>query len=258
MALRTTLPAVAAVLATAVAGWLYLDNRRLSERVGTLERASKSAASDPWARNRGGDDGADGGSDRGNPLPVFLRRAAPEPVAAAGAPARRPLVPVPSEGRMERRAKRTQMIDALLGRDPDESEEAYRERILPMMQSALEVPRQRVEDMRKLAEEAAHVTDDQRKQLDEAFGSVYDELIEFTDGAVADGQLTPYGRNVKGVLQYAGGLGAILEGAEGRIGKILSPDQLRAMSDAGFEWGEYLGLRTPWERLRPPPPRPGS
>jgi hypothetical protein len=63
---------------------------------------------------------------------------------------------------------------------------------------------------------------------------------------------------VTGMLQYAGGLGAILEGAEGRIGKILSPEQLRAMQDAGFEWGEYLGVNAPWERLRAPPPRPGS
>lgn len=96
------------------------------------------------------------------------------------------------------------------------------------------------------------------EKLDQAFDGIYDEVIGFTDGAVADGQLTPYGRNVTGMLQYAGGLGSILEGAEGRIGKILSADQVRTMADSGFEWGEYLGLRAPWERLRPPPPRPGS
>jgi hypothetical protein len=27
------------------------------------------------------------------------------------------------------------------------------------------------------------------------------------------------------------------------------------MSDAGFEWGEYLGVKAPWEKLTPPPPR---
>jgi hypothetical protein len=26
------------------------------------------------------------------------------------------------------------------------------------------------------------------------------------------------------------------------------------MSDAGFEWGEYLGIKAPWEQLRAPPP----
>jgi hypothetical protein len=157
---------------------------------------------------------------------------------------------------MERRARRTLELEGLLGRDPGESEEEYRARIVPKMQLALTIPRARVDEMRRTAESAAGVDDKQRRELDEAFGSVYDELIEYTDAAIADGQLTPYGRNVKGILQYAGGLGAILEGAEGRIGRILTPEQLRSMADAGFEWGEYLGLQAPWERLRPPPPRP--
>jgi hypothetical protein len=255
MALRSTLPAVAAVIATAVAGWLYLDNRKLAREVASVRRDQQVAANDSWARPRaGGSDG--GGFEEGRVPSLWARRRAPAPLPTA-APTLPP-VPAPSEGRMERRAKRTQMIDMLLGRDADESDDAYRERILPMMAKVLDPARERVEDMRKQAEAAAGVTDEQRKQLDQAFDSIYDEVIGFTDGAVSDGQLTPYGRNVKGMLQYAGGLGSILEGAEGRVGKILSPEQLRAMSDAGFEWGEYLGFKAPWERLRPPPPRPGS
>jgi hypothetical protein len=30
------------------------------------------------------------------------------------------------------------------------------------------------------------------------------------------------------------------------------------MYEAGFEWGEYLGVSAPWESLRPPPPQPGG
>ena len=59
---------------------------------------------------------------------------------------------------------------------------------------------------------------------------------------------------MSGWLTFAGGLGGILDDANGQIGKILSPDQMRAMSDSGFEWGEYLGLEAPWEKLTPPPP----
>jgi hypothetical protein len=252
MALRSTLPAVAAVVATAVAGWLYLDNRQLADQVSSLRRDQNVAANDSWARPRVADSGGGGLEDRAG-VPTLWRRPRATPTPAAV-----PSPPGPSEGRMERRARRTQMIDAMLGRDADESDEAYRERMLPLMAKALDPARERVEEMRRKAEAAAGVTDAQRQQLDEAFGSIYDEVIGFTDGAVADGQLTPYGRNVKGILQYAGGLGSILEGAEGRVGKILSPEQLRAMSDSGFEWGEYLGFKAPWERLRPPPPRPGS
>ncbi|HVV88073.1 MAG TPA: hypothetical protein VHE35_33765, partial [Kofleriaceae bacterium] len=183
------------------------------------------------------------------------RRARPEAQAAAD-----PAAPSPpsAEARLERRVERTHAIEDLLGRRDGESDDDYRARILPMMELALAPARARVDEMRGVAEAAAHVTDEQHRQLDQAFGSIYDEALQYTDAAVADGELTPYGRNVTGLLQYAGGLGSILEGAEGRIGKILAPDQLRAMSDAGFEWGEYLGLHAPWERLRPPPPRPGS
>ena len=95
-------------------------------------------------------------------------------------------------------------------------------------------------------------------RLDAAFDEVYDELISYTDGAIADGQLSPYDTNVPGMLDYAGGLGGILTGAESRIGEILSASQRQQIEDSGFEWGEYLGVSAPWERLTPPPPPPGG
>ncbi len=253
MALRSTVPVIAAVLATALAGWLYMDNRRLEARISELAQGDrKVATADPWAGPR-----ADGSSERAADVPgrglLSWRRPRPQAPAATT-----PSAAPEGETRMERRARRTRELEGLLGRDADETDDDYRSRILPMMELALVRPRGRVDEMRKEAELAAGVTDAQRKELDGAFGSIYDEVIEFTDGAVAEGQLTPYGRNVTGMLQYAGGLGSILEGAEGRIGKILSPEQLRTMSESGFEWGEYLGLHAPWERLRPPPARPGS
>jgi hypothetical protein len=74
--------------------------------------------------------------------------------------------------------------------------------------------------------------------------------------AITDGQLSPYERNVSGWLELAGGLGGILHDANGQIGKILDPSQPRAMSDAGFEWGKYLGVkargRSSLRRLRAP------
>jgi hypothetical protein len=67
--------------------------------------------------------------------------------------------------------------------------------------------------------------------------------------------LSPYERNVSGWLEYAGGLGGILNDANAQIGKVLSPDQVKTLSTSGFEWGEYLGLNAPWENLNPPPAR---
>ena len=156
---------------------------------------------------------------------------------------------------MERRARRTNEIADLLGREPGETEEDYRARIGPLITGGLAIPRERAKEARKLAEERAHVTPEQSARLDKAFDKVYDDVLTYTNKAIADGQLSPYERNVAGWLDFAGGLGGILTDAQGQVGKILDAGQVKAMYDAGFEWGEYLGFNAPWERLSPPPPR---
>jgi hypothetical protein len=146
----------------------------------------------------------------------------------------------------------------MLGRLDGEGDDAYRARVLPLLQAGLAMPRSNLAQARKEAEAAAGVTDAQRAALDAAFADVYDELVAYTNGAIAAGDLTPYERNVSGLLGYAGGLGAILNGAEGRIRQVLSPAQVDSIYRSGFEWAEYLGVEAPWERLSPPPPPPGD
>lgn len=250
MSLRTPILAAVAVLGILTAGWFYRSNRALEDEVARL-RAIEKNRPDPWtgaAAPKVADGGDREGRGGGLPLPLRALTRGSEPPPQ--------LADKPKESRLERRLRRQGELAALLGRDADETEEEYRERMLPFLKMALEKPRANVDEMRKAAEAAAKVTADQSKELDAAFEDVYAELLDYTNGAVADGQLTPYDRNVKGLLQYAGGLGAILEGAEGRVGKILTPEQIRTMYGTGFEWGEYLGVRAPWEQLRPPPPRP--
>jgi hypothetical protein len=252
MSLRTPILAGVAFLGILTAGWLYRDNRALHDEVARLKAIEKTRP-DPWSGDRAPAVASSAGDREGRrggfPLPRTLAKAGEAP----------PQLPdTPKETRLERRIRRQGELAALLGRDADETDEEYRARMLPFLKMALDKPRANVDEARKLAEAAAKVTDEQSKQLDAAFEDIYSELIDYTNGAVADGQLTPYDRNVKGLLQYAGGLGAILEGAEGRVGKILTPEQIRTMYDTGFEWGEYLGVRAPWEQLRPPPPRPAG
>ena len=114
----------------------------------------------------------------------------------------------------------------------------------------------RLTEMRKQAETQAKITAAQSAQLDKAFDKVYDDVLDYTNKAIGDGQLSPYERNVAGWLDFAGGLGGLLTGANSQIGKILDPTQVKALADSGFEWGEYLGVNAPWEQLKPPPPRP--
>jgi len=234
------------VLALGFAGWTWRDNRRLRDE---LARRPAVAVKDSWAA--GGAEPTS--SDSGRPalsLPAFGRK-----LTGTGGP-RPSLDEAAPESRLERRVRRQNEMAALLGRDADETEEDYRARLVPMMELALGGRRKELAEQRRVAEDKAGVTEAQRAEMDQAFSGIYDEVVTFTDTAVADGQLTPYDRNVKGLLQYAGGLGSILEGAEGKVGGILSPDQQRIIYESGFEWGEYLGVSAPWERLHAPPPRP--
>jgi hypothetical protein len=244
MARATWLLGATWVVAVALCIWLYLDNRSLR-----AELARASAHSPPAAL------AAARPADR---TPPSRSPAPTAPAAQAGPPTAAPALPAPpseTEARMERRARRTDELAALLGRLDGESDEEYRARLLPMVTAGLAIPRLRIEEQRKIAQDKAHVTPDQSAKLDKAFDKIYGDFLDVTNKAIADGQLSPYERNVSGWLEYAGGLGGILGDANGQIGKILEPSQLRAMYDSGFEWGEYLGLKAPWEQLRPPPPR---
>jgi hypothetical protein len=238
-------------LAVALIGcaWLYLDNRALRREL--AQAADRSPGAEPATRS--------GRDDRDLAAPAADAPAARRPLGFA-AGVERPTLPEPTqekETRVERRQRRQTEIAAMFGRLDGESAEDYRERMRPFVKLTLSGPRKRVEDARRAAEEAAGVTDEQRAALDSVLEDAYQEAIELTNRAMAAGDLTPYSRNWSGVLNLAGGMGAVLEGAESRIGGVLTPEQVRAMYDQGFEWGEYLGVTAPWENLDAPPP-PGS
>lgn len=232
--------AVATVIAVAAGAYLFVENRALRRELAQQAPAPLPAegsavaarASDPWTT----------------------------PTRAVNTP--RPHGPAPTlpaqqeESQLERRVRRQNEFAAMFGRIEGETAEEYRARVAPMVATGLALPRVRVEEMRKEAEAAAHITPVQAKQLDAAFDKVYDNVLDLTNKAVADGTLSPYERNVSGWLEYAGGLGTMLAETNGQIAQVLSPDQVQAMSASGFEWGEYLGLEAPWEKLAAPPPAP--
>lgn len=243
MARATWLLGATSLVGVSLSLWLYLDNRslraELADRAPDARPAVALAARAEPTPNRS--------------LPPAPRSASIAPASSAGPP---PSLPeAPRETRLDRRARRTEEFAAQFGRLDGETEEEYRARILPLVTAGLTVPRLRAEEMRRVAQEKANVTPEQAARLDKAFEKVYSDVIDYTNKAVVDGQLSPYERNVSGWLEFAGGLGGILNEANGQIGKVLQPSQIRTMSESGFEWGEYLGLKAPWEQLRPPPPR---
>jgi hypothetical protein len=223
--------------ASAVAVWLYVDNRALHRE---LESAPPKLV-----------------APQASLMETVANGVIKQPRSAAIpslAPTPAPQLPDQrDETRMERRARGQQEFAAMFGRAPGETPEQWRDRIMPLVKTGLALPRTRVEDMRKTAEEKAHVSADQSRRLDQAFAKVYDDVLAYTDKAVADRLLSPYERNVAGWLDYAGGLGTILGDAQAQIAQVLSADQIKMMSDSGFEWAEYLGLEAPWEKLQAPP-----
>ena len=227
------------LLGFVTSAWLFLQNRSLRDDLDAhLPVASPTehpsipvTGHDPWL-------------DR------------PRAEAIAQRPGDPPALPEPPhDTRLERRAHRTEEFAAMFGRGDGETPAQYRARIVPLIKAGLAVPRSRAEEMRKEAEAKAHVTPEQSKALDAAFDKTYGDVVDYANKAIADGTLSPYERNVAGWLEVAGGLGTMLADTNQTIGKILAPEQVKAMSTAGFEWGEYLGAMAPWENLDAPPPQ---
>jgi hypothetical protein len=244
MTRATKLLAVTTVVGLAASTWLYLDNRSLRSELAEAPAKIAQAPVKDTAVAAGGS--GDAWLDATRP------RSATIPKVATGA---QPALPEEKkENRLDRRARRTEEFAAMFGRQDGETEEEYRARIGPMISAGLAIPRLRAAENRRYAEEKAGVTPEQSAKLDQAFEKTYAEVLDYTNKAITDGVLSPYERNVAGWLDYAGGLGGMLTEAQGSIGKILTPEQVKAMSASGFEWGEYLGLQAPWQELKPPPP----
>ena len=232
--------------------WLYSENRslqrQLEQRDAPADEAQERAAPVPEAEATPALAAAKTGDETAKKRSWdFSRNSADRPKLQEESK---------KETRQARRKRRQAEVTALFGRLDGETEEEYRERMVPFLEMTLAVPRSRVKDARRAAEEAAGVTEEQRTQLDAVFADASTEALALTNRALESGDLTPYDRNWSGVMNVAGGLGAILEGTESQIGEILSPEQTRTIYEQGFEWGEYLGVIVPWEELNPPPPPP--
>ncbi len=230
------------VVAMAAAAWLYRDNRALRRQL--AERDPTTAAHIPVAAE------TPPVIRPGNPARPLL-----EGLGSLAEQRERPALPEPSEQtRQESRLRWEARIRNLLGRHPGESEDDYRQRVVPLVQLALLRRREQATEAWRAARQAAGVSGEQETQLTALFEDAQAELISMTNQAIASGDLTPYERNWAGVLDYTGGLGVWLSQTQERIGAILTPAQMRAIYGTGFEWGEYVGVTAPWETLDPPPP----
>ncbi len=160
---------------------------------------------------------------------------------------------VPALAGEETPGLRPAQIQALLARGEDESADAYRARVVPLVRAALGKRRADLDSHLTALEQEAAVTSEQRAQLETVFRDVYQEAIQFGNTAVQGGQLTPDRHSWSAVLSAAGGVGAILDSGQERIDEILEPAQKEVFTSDGFDWSAYLGVHAPWEELDPPP-----
>lgn len=207
-----------------------VPSRLLFETLGrAIERADEAVARDPGLAARG--DGA--------------------------APEAKPAGEEPPPDWQERRARRQDRLRAMLGRQPGESDEAYRARVTPLVHLALATPRERMVEARRQFEEAAGLSAEQRAALDTAFTEAGATLVDLASQAVAAGELTPYSRNTRGVLAFVGAAVAPLSAVDERVRGVLTPAQQQVLDESGFDLLEYAGTHAPWESVTPPPPPPG-
>lgn len=220
--------------------WLYLDNQSLREEVAEKTEVIAKAEAKPAAPPA--------------PDESFEEKQARDGKFVAPTP--QPALPeLKKEHRLDRRVRRGEEFAAMFGRLEGETEEQWRERVAPLIAAGMMRVRMRTQDNRREAEARAGVTPEQSAKIDQQMDKIYADVLDYTNRAIKDGQLSPYERNVVGWLDFAGGLGGILNDAQGSIGKVLSPEQMRQMHAAGFEWGEYIGAQMPWEKVTAPPPR---
>ncbi len=246
MTRATWIASGAATVATAAAVWLWVDNRALRAAASQApvvaaiaEPAAKPAAPNPWAA-----------APRPTPAP-----AASAPAIAGRAPAPQ-LAEEPRETYLDRRLRRTEQFAAMFGRFDGESEADWQSRVAATVGPMMARPRADLAEARRLAEEKAGVTPEQRAGIDEVASGAYAAALDYTNAAIAAGTISPYRRDSTGLLEVVGGLGGILGETQGKLGGVLTPAQRDAMAAAGFDWGEYLGTMAPWEDLDAPPPPP--
>jgi hypothetical protein len=160
---RLALPvlAVLGVASSAIAGWLYFENRSLREELATSHQQQKASAVTDSEAAVAPDTKLDPASKRRPKTDSLFE-------GLARASRDRPTLPAEDkESREQRRLRRRDEIRAFLGRGENESVEAYRERMVPLVEGGLAKPRARLGDLRKELEQAAEVSSEQSGQLDE-------------------------------------------------------------------------------------------
>jgi hypothetical protein len=132
---------------------------------------------------------------------------------------------------------------------PGEDLRAYRDRLLPIVQSAIQPQRDRVARIRDDFAAAADLSDRQRADLDTATQQTASALENRVMDAVMNGELDPSTFKPMAGVSMARDLINIVDQGNHRFLDSLSPDQRAKLAQHPFDFGDNLLFSTPWENV---------
>jgi hypothetical protein len=130
---------------------------------------------------------------------------------------------------------------------PGESVRDYRDRILPLAQSAIAPQRARVARSRDEFAALANLDPRQRATLDAATSETASALEERVMGAVMNGEVSPSTFKPMTGVGLAKDLLDIVGHGNQRFVDSLTEDQRAKLAQHPFDFGDYLVFSTPWE-----------
>jgi hypothetical protein len=130
---------------------------------------------------------------------------------------------------------------------PGESLHDYRDRVLPLAQSAIAPQRARVARSRDDFAALANLNPRQRAELDAATTETASALEERVMGAVMNGEVTPSTFKPMAGVGIAKDLLDIVGHGNQRFVDSLDDGQRAKLAQHPFDFGDYLVFSTPWE-----------
>jgi hypothetical protein len=130
---------------------------------------------------------------------------------------------------------------------PGEDLRTYRDRLLPLAQSAIAPQRARVARGRDSFAALAHLDAHQRAELDGATQDTASALQERVLGALMNGEVSPATFKPMVGVDIARDLIDIVERGNRRFLDSLDADQRAKLAQHPFDFGDYLVFSTPWE-----------
>jgi hypothetical protein len=124
---------------------------------------------------------------------------------------------------------------------------AYRDRMLPLVRTALGPHRERVAGSRDDLAHKLGLDARQRAELDAAARDAAEAIEARLFGAALGGELAPSSFKPMTGVSLARDVLELVDGANKRFASALTEDQRQRLADHPFDFADYLLFATPWE-----------